>query len=122
MIGLHLHVKQFEALCAEMLDEVMEADFGSIGAAAVRAVEHRLAEESAAEREAVEPADELTVTIGSDAVGVSDLVHLGVGRIDVGIDPCVAIAMTRSGTGGDDFIEVYVKLDIEYLVANGFAK
>ena len=54
VIGDELRVEQLEAAGSQPRDEMHERDLRSIA----RAVEHALAEEGAAERDAVEPADQ----------------------------------------------------------------
>ena len=69
-----LGVEHSEATCAEVVDEVNEADLGCVGAAKVRAAEHRLSTEDGADGDAVQAADERGALSGLepclDGVGV----------------------------------------------------
>ena len=70
MVGDELRVEQPVAAGFEPRDQMHQRDLGSVA----RAVEHAFAEEGAAERDAVEPADQIVAVIDFDAVAMAVLI------------------------------------------------
>src|SRR5436305_309399 len=66
------------------------------------AVEHALAEESAAERHAVEPADQIVAVIDLDAVTMVAFVKLAVEDADARVDPGARTSGARVGAARHD--------------------
>ena len=71
-------------------------------------MEHALAEERAAEAHAVEPADQLAVLVGLDAVAMADVVELAIERADARVDPGAGAAGLRLGAAVEHALEVAV--------------
>src|SRR5262249_50005006 len=82
VIGHELGVEQLEAAGLEPRHQVHERDLGGIA----RAVKHALAEEGAAERDAVEAADQRLVLVDLEAVAMPPLVQLAVELADALVD------------------------------------
>src|SRR5699024_2692526 len=91
----------------EQLDESDESDLRGIRAP----VEHRLAREQATDRDAVEPADQLTVLPRLHRVRPAEAVQLQVGRTDRRRYP--AVGASWIGTGRDHLLEGRVHPDLE---------
>ena len=104
MIGDELRVEQPVAAGFEPRDEMHQRDLRGIA----RAVEHALAEESAAERDAVESADQRVAVVDLDAVAMPSLVEPAIERADTCIDPGAGTARLGLGTALDHRIEVAV--------------
>ena len=83
MVGDELGVEQLEAAGLEARHQMHQRDLRGVA----RAVEHALAEEGAAERDAVKPADQLALEIDLDAVAVPALVQLAIEAADALVDP-----------------------------------
>jgi len=83
MRGDELAVEQFPPARDEPRDKVRERDLGRIA----RPADHRFAEKGAAERDAVEPTDQLVLLPAFDAVRVADLEQAVVTRLDYRVDP-----------------------------------
>ena len=76
-----------------------------------RAVEHALAEEGAAERDAVESADELVAVIDLDGVAMAALEQCAVDAADARIDPGAGAVLLGFGAALDHRVEVAVDMD-----------
>lgn len=101
-VGVHeLGIEQDVAASSEVFDEFDEAGLGGVGLPA----EHGLAEERAADADAVESADESAVLPGFDGVCVSASVELGVDADDGGGDPGVGGVRAGLGAVFDDVAE-----------------
>src|SRR5437899_5616437 len=83
VVGHELRVEQLETAGPEARDEMHQRDLRGVA----RAVEHALAEESAAERDAVETADERVAVIDLDAVAMAAVVELAIEHADARVDP-----------------------------------
>ena len=83
MRGDELAIEQLPAARLQPRDEVRQRDLRCVA----RAADHRFAEESAAERHAIEPARKLTVQPDLDAVRVAELEQAFVARLDHRVDP-----------------------------------
>jgi len=68
---------------ASSRDQMRERDLRRIA----RPADHRFAEEGAAERHAVKPADQLVVQPAFDAVRVAELEQSLIASLDDGVDP-----------------------------------
>src|SRR5918994_3975293 len=97
---LDLAVEQPEVPLPQARHEMDEADLGRIR----HAREHRLPHERTAQRNAVETSDEVTFTIGLDAVGFSRLVQQDVRFDYLRVDP----GLLPVGARTDDAFEVLV--------------
>src|SRR5690606_8698971 len=104
MFGYELRVEQGEAAMAQAGDEMDEGDLGGIACA----MKHALAEERAAERHAVEAADQLSVLPHLDVMAVAEVEELPVERPDAPVDPGALAAWRRRGTARDDRFEISV--------------
>ena len=93
MGGEELAVEQAEPAHPEPRDEISERDLGGVAGAA----EHALAEEGRAEPDAVEAADQAVVLPALDRMGVAAIVELGIGGLDLGVDP--GVGPVRGGRG-----------------------
>ncbi len=76
-------------------------------------MKHALAEEGAAEADAVEPADEVVIVPDLHAMGMSEFVQPDVEIADALVDPGVLAARLRCGAAGDDSFESGVDGDGE---------
>ena len=74
MVGHELGVEQAEAAGLQPRDEMHERDLGGVA----RAVEHALAEEGAAEADAVEPADQRVAVVDLDRVAMADVEQVAI--------------------------------------------
>ena len=83
MRGDELAVEQLPPARAQARDEVRERNLGRIA----RPADHRFAEKGAAERDAVEAADQFAILPALDAMRVADLEQPIVTRLDHRIDP-----------------------------------
>ena len=93
VVGLPLHVEQppLGVLVGEQVDQAHQRHLGGVALA----VEHRLAREQPADRDAVQPAGEPAVAPGLDRVHPAELVEPEVRRPDVAVDPGAAAAAGR---------------------------
>ena len=107
MIGDELRVEQPVAAGLEPRHQMHERDLGSVA----RAMEHALAEERAAEADAVEAADQFVVLIDLDAVAMAEVVELAIERADARVDPGAGAAGLRLGAAVEHGIEVAVDRD-----------
>ena len=105
-----LRVEQREAARAQALDQRRQRDLRRVG----HAVEHRLAEERAAERHAVQPAGQLAVLPASTECA-SPAVQRDVAVDDLLADPGARIVRIAIGfrAGTDDGLEVAIDVDLE---------
>ena len=78
MVGDELRVEQPEAAGPQPRHQMHQRDLGGVA----RAMEHALAEERAAERDAVEPADQRIAVIDLDGVAMAVLEELAVEPAD----------------------------------------
>jgi hypothetical protein len=90
MVGHELTVEQTEMADLEARDQPGKRDLGSVG----RPAEHRFAEESAAQFDAVEAADELGIAIGIgapafDGMGMARRREVARCLLDRAVDPCL---------------------------------
>src|SRR6185437_4352473 len=83
-----------------------------------RAMEHALAEESAAEAHAVEPADERVPVIGLHRVAVPDAIEAEIEVADTPVDPGASASGLGLGAAVDHRLEVAVAHDRELLGAH----
>src|SRR5262249_46879954 len=81
-----------------------------------RHAEHALAEEGAADGDAVEPADQPAVLPALDGVGEPHLEELAVQQEDLAVDPGVAAPRPGRGAAIDDALEVGMAADLERLL------
>src|SRR6185369_51997 len=93
-----------EAAGAQARDQMDERDLGRVA----RAMEHAFAEEGAAERDAVEAADQRVAVVDLDAVAMPALVELVVEHADAGIDPGALTPWLRLGAAVQHAVEVAV--------------
>ena len=110
MLSIHLAVDEGEALVAKAPDEGDEGRLRRV----VLPAEHGLAEEHAAQGDAVESADELAGAPDFRGVGVAQAVELDIG-LDHGLgDPGAVLAGPgRGGAGSDHGGEVAVQAELE---------
>src|SRR5262249_4477748 len=104
VVGHKLSIEQLEAAGPQTRDQVDEGDLGSVA----RAVEHALAEEGAAERDAVEPTDQQIAVVDLNAVAMAALVELAIEHTDAGIDPGALAAGLRLSAAIQHAVEVAV--------------
>src|SRR3954462_10373795 len=104
VIGDELSVEQLEAAGPQTRDQVDEGDLGGVA----RAVEHALAEEGAAERDAVEPADQRVAVVDLNAMAMAALVELAVEHANAGVDPGTLAPGLRLGAAIQHAVEVAV--------------
>ena len=83
MIGDELGVEQPVVTGLEPRHQMHQRDFGGVA----RAVEHALAEEGAAETDAVEAADQRFAVIDFDGMAIAALVELAIKTADAAVDP-----------------------------------
>jgi len=107
--GLELAIEQAEPACAQPRDEVRQRDLRCVGGAA----DHALAEERAAEREAVEPADELAAVPAFDRMREPHRVEGLEDAFDAVVDPRFGAARDAFGAELDDSLERGVDGDLE---------
>src|SRR5579864_7504501 len=93
-----LGVEQAIAAAAQPRDEMGERDLARIANSA----EHALAEKGGAERDAVEPADQLVPLPAFDAVRGAALEKSGVEPHDLVVDPGPRAGFARLGAAADD--------------------
>ena len=91
--GVHLTVDDAERPPLELRDEMDERELRGVG----HAREHRLAEERAADRNAVQAADKIAVNPGLDRVRVAGVVEGAVGLDHLIGDPRAGLARPRRG-------------------------
>ena len=116
--GEHLDIKQAEPAVAQMFDEVVECDFGSIA----HAMEHGFACEKASDSDAINPADKFVVLPAFETMGVTLLVQLRVGFKELAGDPGATTARARSGTAFHHLNESAINCYLEYAFANDFGE
>ena len=83
MIGDVLRVEQAIAAGAQPRHQMHQRNFRGVA----RAVEHALAEEGAAERDAIEPAGQLIAVIDFDGMAMAVLVEAAINLADAAVDP-----------------------------------
>ena len=110
----HLDVKQGEAAPAQMPDQVMERNLGSV----VDAVEHGFAGEQAADDHAVDSAHQFALEPALDAVGVSLPVQTGVRLNEFLRDPGSAASRCGCGTAFHHCLKRLVNGDLKSALAN----
>jgi len=99
-------------------DQVRQRQLAGLGLAA----EHAFAEKGAAQRHAVEPADQLAVDARLHAVRVPAFVQRSVKRADVWIDPGVFAIDVWLGAEIDHGFEVAINSEAEAVLAHGAQK
>ena len=104
MIGDELGVEEPIAAGPEPRHQVDEGDFRRIAGM----VEHALAEEGAAEADAIEAADQLAVLVHFNGVAVAALIELAVQIADARVDPGAAAPGLRLRATGNDAVEVAI--------------
>src|SRR6202008_4919984 len=77
--------------------------------------EHALAEEGAAEGDAVESADQRVAVVDLDAVAVAPLVELTIEAVDAPVDPGARAARPRFGAAIEHAVEIAVDGDGELI-------
>ncbi len=103
--GDPLGIEKGEAAIAQALDEGVEGDFRGIGFA----MEHGLAEEGAADGDAVEAAGKAVVAPGLDGMGEAATVKLAIALDDLLGDP----GFVAAGAGAHDGFEGLIDAEIE---------
>lgn len=83
MIGLKLAIEQRKAACFQSRDEPGQRDLGGVG----RAADHAFAEKGAAEREAIEPADQSIAVPAFDRMRIAQSVEGDEHVLDRMVDP-----------------------------------
>ena len=109
MLGHELGVEQREAAALQPRHQMHQRDLAGVGLAA----EHALAEERAAERDAVEAADQLAIQPGLDRVGVAHDVQLAAQVEDGVVDPGLPAAGRRLRAARHHILEGAVGGDLE---------
>ena len=93
MLGDVLGVEQLEAARDQPRHQMHQRDLRGVA----RGVKHALAEEGAAEADAIEPADEVVALPDLDAVAMAELVQPEIEVADALVDPGVVAACLRRG-------------------------
>ena len=115
MIGHELGVEQAVAAGLEPRHQMHQRDLGGV----TRAVEHALAEEGAAERDAVEPAHQQAAVIDLHGVAMALGIERAVDLADAGVDPGAGAPDVGLGAALDHLVEGAVDHDGEAGVAHG---
>src|SRR5436190_2507847 len=118
VIGHELRVEQPKSAGLEARHEVHQCDLGGIA----RAVEHALAEERAAERNAVEPADELLALVDLETMAMAPFVELAIEHADAPVDPSARAPEARLRAALEHRVEIAVDGDGETVGAHGAGK
>ncbi len=113
-----LRVEKLEAADHEACGEMRKGDLLGIGFA----MEHALAEESGAERHAVEAADKLPLPPAFDGMDVALREQLAVKRADARIDPGLVASFVSRGAAIDHAGEIMIDADFKPLRADAFGK
>ena len=100
MVGHELAVEKLEAADAQPRHQPGQRHLGGIGPQR----EHALAEEGAAERDAVKAADQLLVLPAFDRVGVAEPVEQIVALLDLAVDPGLLALGAMVDDGGEDLV------------------
>src|SRR4051794_37061914 len=101
MLGDELRIEQAIAAGFQPRDEMHQRDLGGVA----RVVKHALAEKGAAERDAIEAADELRAVIDLDGVAMAALEQSAVDAPDTHVDPGAAAVGLRLRAALDDRLE-----------------
>ncbi len=109
MVGHELGVEQHEAAGAQAGHEMHQRDFRGV----TRAMEHALAEESAAERDTVKSSHQIVVEINLDAVAMPALIQLAIERADALVDPGARPSRLRLCAAVDHPVEIAVDGNFE---------
>src|SRR5689334_13056421 len=109
MLGDELGVEQAIAACLKPRDKMHERDLRRIA----RAMKHALAEEGAAQRHAIEAADQFDALIDLDGVAVAALEQCAIDAPDARVDPGPATVGLRLGATVDHGLEVAVNVHRE---------
>src|SRR3982074_3051099 len=96
MVGHILCVEQFEAARDQPCHQMHQRHFRGIA----NAVKHTLAEEGAAQADAVEPADKIVILPDLDTVSVSEFVEPDIEIANALVDPGIVAARLRRGAPG----------------------
>src|SRR5437588_317432 len=118
VIGHKLCVEEPKSAGLEARHEVHQRDLGGVA----RAVEHALAEERAAERNAVEPADEVLSLIDLEAVAMAPFVELAIKHADAPVDPCARATGAGLRASLEHRVEIAVDRDGELVGAHRAGK
>jgi len=116
VVGDELHVQQRESGVAKPRHQVRQGNLGGVPGAR----EHALAEKGTAQSNAVQPANQLTVLPGFDAVRVSHCEQFNDGVFDCRIDPGFRAVFVGFGAQAKDIGEGGVQADLERAAADGF--
>ena len=101
MLGDILRVEQFEAARDQPRHQMHQRHLRGVAGA----MKHALAEERAAEADAVQAADQIVILPDLDAVAMPELVQPDIEIADALVDPGVVAAGLRRGTAGDHRLE-----------------
>src|ERR1700726_4339510 len=115
MFGDELGVEQPETASLESRHQVHERNLGGVAGA----VKHALAEEGAAETDAVEAADQRVAVVDLDGMTVAALVELAIQVMNAGVDPGAAASLPRLRAAVDDGVEIPIDDDGETVGAHG---
>lgn len=118
MIGLKLAIEQGEAAGLQSRDQPGERDLRGVGGA----TDHALAEKSAAQGEAVEPADQPIAVPAFDRMGMAEAMERDERLLDRVIDPGFGTIAGRLRAEGDDRFERGVGGDAETIGGDRLAQ
>jgi hypothetical protein len=102
-----LRVEQAVTAVLKARDEMDQRDFGSIAGA----VKHALAKESAAERDAIEPAHECLTIVDFHCMTMSALEQRAINATNARVDPGAGAIGFRLGAPFDHRIEIAIDMD-----------
>ena len=115
MFGLELAVQEHIAADDQPGDEVRQRHLAGVPGGR----EHALAEESTAETDTVETADQNAVLAAFDTVGEASIMELAIKVANRIVDPGVRMARSRIGAGRDHRVEIGVGGDLVGIAADG---
>jgi len=107
MLGQELAVEQLEPANLEPRDEIGQRNLGRIA----RPAEHALPKESPSEAHAIQAADQFVARPGLDRMGIAAPVQLGIGTLDIRVDPGIGPPRGRLRAMRDDLAECRVHGD-----------
>ena len=114
----HLDVEEQKIPAPEVFDQVVKSDFRGI----VGTVEHGFASEKAANRDAINAADELVILPAFDAMGVALRVELRISFKELACDPRRAPSGAGSGAAFHNFVKSAINCNLEGASADDFGK